>query len=211
MEDPLQHGKGLQGKPRSLNWKSGGSLASRQSLAGPSESCASWGSFRSPEQSQLSLEPLQQVEGHPHPSMGPAGPTHGVHTHVSTDPAGCREDSSVQSLHRSEAAAPTVDRRDGSCRSEQGEARFFLVDVPELGEAQSKGSAAEDPFREAKSEYTPAEHQQRMRTDHSLQMQLPSLSDWEMQQLSGLAVSGDLDGAAQAGPMRPRNAGQRLR
>ena len=211
MENPVQHGQALQGRPSNLDRKSGGSLASRQSLAGPSDSCVSWGSFRFPEESRLSLEPLQQVEDYPHASMGPAGHTRGVHTHVSTDQARCREDSSVQSLHRSEAAASSVDGQDALCQSEQGEARFFSVDPPDLGKVHSEGSAAEDPFREAEREDTPAAYQQRTGADKSLQMQLPALSHWEMQQLSGLAVSGDLDGAARAGPMRPRSAGQYTR
>ena len=198
--DPSQHSQSLQGKRPNLNRKSGGSLASRQSLAGPSDSFVSWGSFRSPDESRSALEPLQQEL-----DTAPSGPdsARGVaaaHTHDSTDHAGCQADSSGQSSHQQKDAAPVADRSEASHQSEQDAARLFLVDMTDVGDDQSESSAAEDPFRVAESEDMPAAHQQGVRADHSRHIKRPSFSSWEMQQLSRLAVSGDLDAAAQAGP-----------
>ncbi len=200
--DPPQHGQSLQGRRTNLNRKSGGSLASRQSLAGPSDSFVSWGSFRSPDESRSALEPMQQELDTAPSGLDSARATDATHTHDSTDHAGCQADSSGQPLHQPEDAAAIADRQDTSRQSEQNAARLLLVDMTDVGDNQSEGSAAEDPFRVAESEDTPAVHQQGTRVDHSAHRKRPSLSSWEMQQLSGLAVSGDLDGAAQAAPRK---------
>ncbi len=198
--DPPQHGQRLQGRPTNLNRKSGGSLASRQSLGGPSDSFVSWGSFRSPDESRSALEPLQQELDTAHSGLDSARGINAVHTHDSTDHAGCQADSSSQSLHQPKDAGSIADRQDASRQVEQSAARLFLVDMTDAGDDQSESSAAEDPFRAAESKDKPAAHQHSMRADNNTHMQRPSLSRWEMQQLSGLAESGDLDAAAQAGP-----------
>ena len=201
--NPPRQCQPIQGRPSNLNRKSGGPLASRQSLAGPSDSYVSWGSFRSPEESRLALEPLQQEEDDLHPGLDCAGAADGTDTLDSTDHAERQGAGPGQSLPRSEAAASAANRQDGPHQGEHGEAGLFLVDIADLGD-RSEGSAAEDPFREAQSEDTLTAHEQHMGADHQAQARRPSLSHWEMQQLSGFAVSGDLDGAAPAGPMRPR-------
>ena len=201
---PQRQCQTIQGRPSNLNRKSGGPLASRQSLAGPSDSYVSWGSFRSPEESRSALEPLQQEDDDLHQSLNSAGAVDGTDTHDSTDQAGYQGEASGQCVPQSEAAASAADKQNGSHQSKQGEAVLFLVDIAHLGGPRSEGSAAEDPFREAPNKDTPAAPEQDMCTNHRPQKKRSSLSHWEMQQLSGFAVSGDIDGATQAGPMRPR-------
>lgn len=188
----------LQGRRRSsLNRKSGGALASHQSLGGPSDSFMSWGSFHSPEEQHASAS--NEIDGVKPSDTGLLSMEYSdaIRSPIQTEG---QEGASEHVMHSLSSAASTASRRSELGSSKQDEHKDNLLDIADAEQDHRHSSAAEDPFRQAHREAAPAAKEQQVVRKHGAHRKKPSLSQWELQQLSGFAVS--TDGSAQASPMR---------
>ena len=160
-----------------------GSGAGHQSLGGPSDSHAesftSWGSFRTPEDQQTSLEVTDEAAEHLQPRTD------------SADSASLGD--IVQAKGNKSGAASYEDRDPGG----------DLLSISDFESAPHCSTVTDDPFRDFHARSIPTAH---AGEDHAAQSgkhrKRPSLSQWELQQLSGFAVS--QEDASQAAAMRPK-------
>jgi hypothetical protein len=176
---PPRSAQSLQGKQSSLNRSSVGSAAGQQSLGGPSDSHAesftSWGSFRTPEDQQTSLEVTDEA-AEPH-----------------TESADSAALGDIVQAKGNKSGAESHERRDP---------RGDLLSISDF-EIAHCSTATDDPFRDFHARSIPTAHAEE---DHAAQSgkhrKRPSLSQWELQQLSGFAVS--QEDASQAAAMWPK-------
>jgi len=196
---PPQRDAVLQGRRRSsLKRKSGGSLASRQSLGGPSDSFMSWGSFHSPEEHHASASNEIDREKPSHPGLFSMEYSDATRSPIQTEGQEMAPEHLMQSLS---SAASIASRHSDLGSSKQVEHKDDLLDIADTEQDRRHSSAAEDPFRQEHREVAPAANKQQVLGKRGVHRKKPSLSQWELQQLSGFAVSSD--GSAQASPMRP--------
>lgn len=160
-----------------------GSAAGRQSLGGPSDSHAesftSWGSFRTPEDQQTSLEVTDETAEHLQPR-----------TNTADSPAF----SDIVQAKGEKLGAASREGRDLS-----GD----LLSISDSENGPQCSTATDDPFRHFHARSTPAAHaEEDPAAQPGKHRKRPSLSQWELQQLSGFAVS--QEGATQAAAMRSK-------
>ena len=135
---PPRSAQSLQGKQSSLNRSSVGSGAGHQSLGGPSDSHAesftSWGSFRTPEDQQTSLEVTDEAAEHLQPRT------------ESTDSAALGD--IVQAKGNKSGAASHEGRDSGG----------DLLSISDFESAPHCSTATDDPFRDFHARSVPTAH-----------------------------------------------------
>ena len=183
---PEQSGHGLSGKERGLNRPSGESLASRQSLGGPSESFTSWGSFHGMEEPNSSAAGVQQKRDGSRLSQGYAkGPTTAQGLQ-----ADHQEDEAPGSLSGNTELVGSSDPQAVATSGQEATSGDF-IDTAGLGQDAEDHSTGEDPFREAYQHERPQQNEckQQVHASEAKRGKRSSLTHWEQQQLSGCAVS----------------------
>ena len=190
---PPRRASGLQLRPSGLNRTSGGSLGGRQSLGGPSasfaESFTSWDSFRAPEEQQFALAASMHEEQQ-EPFQSSNSLTEGL--------------GRGGFAHSAEHAEAFIEGVPGLSTERSG---GDLIDTAaEPDRTHEDSSAGEDPFRERRIERSPTADSvsaQPKHAKHEHHPKRPSLSQWELQQLSGFAVSQDGKSPAEAMRSKP--------